>query len=68
MKTKIKIVGLGSRTDVLAALVLGGVGFQGRTFDTPETSAATTQRLPIDMAQELGSSDTEVPTREGRGP
>ena len=60
MKTKTKIVGLAIGTGVLASLLVAGAGFQGQTFDTPETSAATVQRLPIDMDQELGSSDTEV--------
>ncbi len=60
MKTKTKIVGLAIGTGVLASLLVAGAGFQGQTFDTPETSAATIQRLPIDMDQELGSSDTEV--------
>ena len=60
MKTKTKIVGLAIGTGVLASLLVAGVGFQGQTFDTPETSAATILRLPIDMDQELGSSDTEV--------
>ncbi len=60
MKTKTKIVGLAIGTGVLASLLVAGVGFQGQTFDTPETSAAIIQTLPFDMDQELGSSDTEV--------
>ena len=60
MKTKTKIVGLAIGTGVLASLVVTGIGFQGQTFDAPESSAAIIQTLPIDMDQELGSSDTEV--------
>ncbi len=56
MKTKTKILGLAIGTGVLASLVVGGAGFQGQTFDTPETSAAIVQTLPFDESQETGGN------------
>ena len=56
MNTKTKILGLAIGTGVLASLVVGGVGFQGQTFDTPETAAAILQTLPFDESQESGGS------------
>ena len=56
MITKTRVVGLAIGTGVLASLVVGGVGFQGQTFDTPETAAAILQTLPFDESQESGGS------------